>query len=140
MVKAKEGFEIVLDKAGNRVPYKEGDPKTGLKFIKVEIGKEIPSKFLKDIAKHNIHLLADIKFKDMRPINLPKELELEPSKSKVKKEYTKESLTEIYEKKGFSALRAIGDKFGVKGRSLKGLIRDILKSQEQRILFHHIFW
>ncbi len=132
MVKAKEGFEIVLDKAGNRVPYKEGYPKTDLKFIKVKKGEEIPSKFLKDIANHNIHLLADVKFKDMRPINLPKELGLDPSKPKVKKEYTKESLTEIYEEKGFSALRAIGDKFGVKGRSLKGLIADILKAQEQR--------
>ena len=132
MVKAKEGFEIVLDKAGNIVPYKEGDPKTDLKFIKVEKGKEIPTKFLKDIATHNIHLLADIKFKDMRPINLPKELGLGFSNPKVKKEYTKESLTKIYEEKGFSALRAIGDKFGVKGRSLNGLIADILKAQEQR--------
>lgn len=54
----------------------------------------------------------------------------ETKKPKKKKEYTKESLLEITNKKGFSGLRNIGKKFKVKFRSIEEGIREILEAQK----------
>ncbi len=138
-MKASGDFVIVIDKDRHPVPYKDGDSKRGLKFIPVKKGEDIPKEFLKRIAQYNLHLVDGVIFKDKAPTNLPLELGLtppeflkKPKKAKAKIEYTKESLNQIYENKGFSALRKIGNTFGVKDRSSKRLIKEILKAQKQR--------
>ena len=133
-LKATEDFVIVLSKSGMRIPYKEGDDKKDLKFIKVQKGKEIPKEFAQQIVDRNLELL-DLEYKDKRPI-LPKEYErvIEvPKKMKIeKRKYSQESLTQIMSKEGFSGLKKIGEEFGVTARSSRRLIVEILRAQEER--------
>ncbi len=133
-LKATEDFVIVLSKTGMRIPYKEGDDKTGLKFIKVQKGKDIPKDYTQQIIDRNLELL-DLKYKDKRPI-LPKEYERvaeAPKKMKIeRRKYSQESLTILYGKEGFSALKKIGEEFGVTDRSSRKLIVEILRAQEER--------
>ncbi|MAF50790.1 MAG: hypothetical protein CMH64_01735 [Nanoarchaeota archaeon] len=134
-MKASEDFVIVVDKDGLRVPYKSGDPKTGLKFTQVKKGSQIPEAYLKEIAEKNIDLIADIVYEDKVPINLPKGVGLPvvSKKMKIKKrKYSQESLTKIKNEEGFSALKKIGEEFGVTDRSSKRLIVEILRAQEEK--------
>ncbi len=134
-MKASEDFEIVIDKDGHRVPYKSGDSKAGLKFIKVKKDTEIPKDYLKEIAERNINLVAGVVYKYMVPQNLPEGVGISVvSKTlKIKKrKYTQNSLTKIKNEQGFSALKKIGKDFGVTDRSSKRLITEILKVQEER--------
>ena len=133
-LKATEDFVIVLSKTGMRIPYKEGDDKTDLKFIKVEKGKDVPKEHIQNIVDRNLELL-DLEYKDKKPI-LPKEYERVipvAKEMKIKKrKYTQESLTVLYGKEGFSALKKIGEEFGVTDRSSRKLIVEILRAQEER--------
>lgn len=135
-MKSIEDFIIVTNKDGTRVPYRDGDSKEGLEFIEVKKGTEIPNKFLKEIAEKNLHLVAGVEFKDMIPINLPEGIGISPpilTEFKVKKrKYSQESLTKIYNEKGFSALKEIGTEFGVTDKSSKKLITEILRAQEEK--------
>lgn len=135
-MKSIEDFVIVIDKDGTRVPYRDGDSKEGLEFIQVKKGTEIPEKYLKEICEKNLHLVAGVEFKDMIPINLPEGIGISKpvlTEFKVKKrKYSQESLTKIYNEKGFSALKEIGTEFGVKENSYKKLIPEILRIQEER--------
>jgi hypothetical protein len=60
--------------------------------------------------------------------------EAEKKAEKVKKAagqmFSREQLEEIADEHGINGLRDVGDRLGVKGRSIEGLIEDILKAQE----------
>ncbi len=133
-MKATKDFNIILNEGGVRVPYKEGDDKTNLKFIEVKKGGEIPDDFLKSIIETNIEIV-DVEYKNKRPI-LPKELYNPPEKSKSmrinKRKYSQDGLNVTYNKEGFSALKKIGEEFGVTDRSARKLIGEILRAQEEK--------
>ncbi len=80
-------------------------------------------------------LIEPLEYKDMKPI-LPKEYERVvemPKKMKIeRRKYSQESLTILYGKEGFSALKKIGEEFGVTDRSSRKLIVEILRAQEER--------
>lgn len=137
--KAGEDLVIIMNKEGAIVPYKEGDPKTELTFTKIKKGETIPKEFLKRFVERNIEKIGDVEYKDKLPINLPKDLGIiskpVPKEMKIKKrKYSQESLTDIYEKDGFSALRKIGLEFDppVKDNSSRRIIVEILRAQEER--------
>ena len=133
-LKATKDFVIILSKSGMRIPYKEGDDKKDLKFIKVQKGKDIPKEFAQQIVDRNLELL-DLEYKEMKPV-LPKELIRtieEPKEMKIKKrKYSQDSLNTVYDEEGFSALKKIGEEFGVTDRSSRRLIVEILRAQEER--------
>ena len=134
-MKATQDFRIIVNKARLRVPYKEGDSTKGLEFINVKKGHEIPSEFISDFIAKNLEYV-DVLYKDKKPI-LPKELQPdapeEPKEMKIKKrKYTQESLNTIYDEQGFSALKKVGEEFGVTDRSSRKLVVEILRAQEER--------
>ena len=134
-MKATQDFMIIVNKDRIRVPYKEGDSKTGLEFIPVKQGKEIPTEFISYIVMRNIELV-DVEYKDMKPI-LPKNLQPpapeEPKEMKIKRrKYTQDSLNAIYDEQGFSALKKVGEEFDVTDRKASRLIIEILRAQEER--------
>lgn len=136
-MKAGEDLIIIRNKDGTIVPYKEGDPKNHLTFTKVPKGTQIPREFLKRFIERNLEKIGDVIYKDSYPINLPKDLEIvkppTPKEMKIKKrKYSQDSLYEIYNDKGFSALKKIGEEFGVTDRSSRKLIVEILRAQEER--------
>ena len=136
-MKAAENLVIVMHKIHkNQVSYKEGDSKKDLEFHTIKRGSQIPDKFLKRLVNHNIEKIGDVKYKDKVPINLPKDLlpKVEVSKKmKIKKrKYSQESLTKIYNDKGFTALKKIGEEFKVTDRSSRRLIVEILRAQEEK--------
>ncbi len=133
---ATEDFTIAVNKDGFRVPYRVGVTYKNLTFIHVRKGNEIPTKFLKNIIEHNIELV-DVKYKFRKPINLPNGMDIsQPEISKTMKinrrKYSQESLTKLYNEKGFSALKEIGKEFGVTDRSYRRLINEILTAQETK--------
>ena len=134
MVKARQDFVLYLDKSGNPLPHKEGEPLGEARKVLVKRGKEVPSEVLK-LVFNNIPDYLDLKYKNNNILTTPeieKALEEKPSKVPKKsepKKYTKESLLEVLAKKGFKALKLIGKKFNVTDRSSKRLIREILKAQ-----------
>ncbi len=136
-MKAGEDLVIIRNKEGSIVPYKSGDPTKDLTFTIIKKGKDIPKEHLKRLVERNIEKIGDVEYKDKFPINLPKELgkvptpPSEPMKVK-KRKYSQDSLYEIYNDKGFSALKKIGEEFGVTDRSSRRLIVEILKAQEER--------
>ena len=138
-MKAGEDLTIRLDKkSGAIVPYKSRTPTDGLKFIVIKKGEDIPTKLLKRYIDRNLEKIGDVKYVDKRPINLPKDLYAPPVVSttmKIKRrKYTQDSLNEIYNEKGFSALKEIGREFDpiVKDNSSRRIIVEILKAQEER--------
>ena len=136
-MKAAEDLVIVLDtKQKVIVPYRDGDSKKDLEFIKIAKGKEIPDKYLERFVRCNIEKIEGVVFKEGVPTNLPKGLwkpELFPTKFKIKRrKYSQESLTVLYNEKGFSALKTIGSEFNVTDRSYKRLITEILAVQDER--------
>ena len=137
-MKAGEDLVIIRNKDGTTVPYKEGDSKDDLTFTTIKKGKEIPKEFLKRYVEHNIEKIGDVIYKDSFPINLPKDLEVPAPVAKEmkikKRKYSQDSLYEIYndKEKGFSALKKIGEEFGVTDRSSRRLIVEILRAQEER--------
>ena len=138
-MKAGEDLVIIRNKDGTTIPYKEGDSKEDLTFTTIKKGKEIPREFLKRFVEHNIEKIGDVIYKDKFPINLTKEMGIVPAPvAKVKKikkrKYSQDSLYEIYndKEKGFSALKKIGEEFGVTDRSSRRLIVEILRAQEER--------
>ena len=138
-MKAGEDLIIIIDESGTLVPYKEGDSKDGLTFKTIKKGTEIPGEFLKRFIERNLEKIGDVIYKDKVPINLPKDLGLTTppvsKKMKIKRrKYSQESLTEIYNKDGFSALRKIGQEFDppVIDRSYRRIIVEILRAQEER--------
>ena len=118
------------------VSYKDGDSTKGLKFVKIKKGEEIPDKYLKRFIDRNLEQIADVKYIDKVPVNLPKGLYIPPKVSKEmkikKRKYSLESLTKIYNKDGFSALKEVGKEFGVTDRSYRRLMNEILTVQEER--------
>lgn len=134
-MKATKDFVIVLNKDGHRTPYKEGDDKAGLKFVEVKKGGEIPTEFIKHYINHNIEMV-EVEYKDNKPF-IPPGLFDSPKVStemKIKKrKYSQDSLNEIYNKEGFSALRKIGKEFDppVVDNSSRRIIVEILKRQEE---------
>jgi len=138
-MKAGEELVIIRNKDGTIVPYKSGHSTKDLTFTKIKKGTEIPREFLKRIVERNIEKIGDVIYKDKVPINLPKDLGLTPTpipkKMKIKRrKYSQESLTEIFNKDGFSALRKIGQEFDppVIDRSYRRIIVEILRAQEER--------
>ena len=77
-----------------------------------------------EIKNHKDVILEVIKLKKENEI--PKPPKPIPEQGK----YTKESLQEIYDKKGIDALRNIAKKFKVKFRSIEEGIREILEDQK----------
>ena len=134
-MKATKDFTIIL-REGIRVPYKEGDDKTNLKFIKIKKNQEIPNEHIRNIIERNLELV-DVEYKDKKPI-LPKEFSPEPKpikKMKIeKRKYSQESLTKLYNEEGMSALKEVGKEFDplVTDRSYRRLIAEILRAQEER--------
>ena len=131
MVKARQNFVMYLDKSGNPLPYKEGDPLGEARKVSVKKGNEVPSEIL-NIVFYNIPDYLDLEYKNNNIIvskELKLKLEKKPKVSKKQEKYTEESLLEILDKKGFKALKLIGKKFNVTDRSSKRLIREILKAQ-----------
>lgn len=135
-MKAAEDLVIITNKNGVVVPYKHGDSKKDLKFITVKKGNEIPQQHLKRYIDHNLEKIAGVIYEDKVPTNLPEGLykpELFSTELKIKKRrYTQNSLTKIYNEKGFSALKKIGLEFGVTDRSKRRIITEILAVQEER--------
>ena len=136
-MKASEDLVIVRNENGVIVPYKEGDSKKDLTFKVIKKDTEIPKEFLKRFVERNIEKIGDVKYIDKFPVNLTKELGIKPTpvakEMKIKKrKYSQESLTEIRNKGGFSALKKVGEEFGVTDRSSKRLIIEILRAQEER--------
>ena len=136
-MKAAEEIIIVRNKIHkNIVPYKDGDSKVGLEFTVIKKGSEIPKEHLIRLISSNMELIGDVEYVDKVPINLPADLYNRPEVSKEmkikKRKYTQNSLTKIYNDKGFSALKEIGAEFGVTDRSRKRLITEILAIQEER--------
>ena len=138
-MKAGEDLVIIRNKDGTTIPYKEGDSKEDLTFTTIKKGKEIPREFLKRFVEHNIEKIGDVIYKDKFPINLPKDLGIVPApvakEMKIKKrKYSQDSLYEIYNEKGFSALKKIGLEFDppVKDNSSRRIIVEILRAQEER--------
>ena len=134
-MKAAEDIVIAQNKDDVIVPYKSGYPTKDLKITEIKKGEEIPKQFLKRFAERNLEWIADVKYINKVPVNLPTELELNlPEVSKTmkieKRKYSQESLTKIKNEKGFSALKEIGKEFGVTDRSSKRLITEILREQE----------
>lgn len=135
-MKAAQEFTLYIDNNGQITSYKEGDDKK-VKKLTVKVGADIPKAYEKEIVERNIEY-ADIEYIHKVP-QLPKHLGavIKPittaKKMKInKRQHSKESLLKLYNDKGFSALRAIGIKFKVKGRSSMGLINDILNAQEEK--------
>ena len=131
MIKARQDFVMYLDKSGNPLPYKEGDPLGEARKVSVEKGNEVPSEIL-NIVFYNIPDYLDLEYQNNNIIvskELKLKLEKKPKVSKKQEKYTEESLLEILDKKGFKALKLIGKKFNVTDRSSKRLIREILKAQ-----------
>ncbi len=131
MIKARQDFVMYLDKSGNPLPYKEGDPLGEARKVSVKKGNEVPSEIL-NIVFYNIPDYLDLEYKNNNIIvskELKLKLEKKPKVSKKQEKYTEESLLEILDKKGFKALKLIGKKFNVTDRSSKRLIREILKAQ-----------
>ena len=134
-MKAAEDIVIIKNEEGIIVPYKSGASTKELTFKTIKKGKEIPSDVLVRMVARNIEKVADIVYKDKIPTNLPKELYSKPTPEKMiikKRKYTQESLTEIYNTGKFSALKKVGDEFGVTDRSSSRLIVEILRAQEER--------
>ena len=133
---AGEELVIIQNKEGATVPYKDGDSKENLVFTVIKKGNEIPDEHLKRYIDHNIEKIGDVKYKDKKPINLPKGFGLPepvPREMKIKKrKYSQTSLNAIYGKDGFSALKKIGEEFGTTDRSARRLIVEILRIQEER--------
>lgn len=133
-MKAIQDFILYIDDNGQRTSYKEGESKKVKKLI-IRKGVEIPKDYIKEIVEKNLEYV-DVQYINKVP-QLPKDLAPPPKPVvkdfKIKKrEHSMESLTKLYDEKGFSALRDIGDKFNVKGRSKHGLITDILNAQEEK--------
>ncbi len=129
MVKARQDFVLYLDKSGNPLPHKEGEPLGEARKVLVKRGKEVPSEVLK-LVFNNIPDYLDLKYKNNNILTTPEiEKALEEKPSKVPKKYTKESLLEVLAKKGFKVLKLIGKKFNVTDRSSKRLIQEILNAQ-----------
>lgn len=136
-MKAAEDLVIIKNKDGIIVPYKEGNSKEGLTFVTIKKDKEIPKEYLKRFVERNIEKIGDVIYKDKFPVNLPKDLGIvpkpEPKTMEIKKrKYSQESLTEVMNKEGFSALKKIGAEFGVTDRSSNKLIVEILRAQEEK--------
>ena len=135
-MKAAEDIVIAQNKDGIVVPYKSGYPTTNLDIIEIKKGQEIPKQFLRRFVERNLELIADVKYINKVPVNLPKDLlpQKEVSKTmKIKKrKYTQDSLTEIRNKGGFPALKKIGEEFGVTDRSSRRIIIEILLAQEEK--------
>lgn len=136
-MKASEDLVIVRNKEGMTIPYKEGESKVDLTFKIIKKDTEIPKDFLKRFVDRNIEKISDVEYIDKFPVNLPKGFELTPAPvSKVmkikKRKYSQDSLNTIYDEKGFSALKKIGQEFDVTDRSSKRLIIEILRAQEER--------
>ena len=138
MVKARQDFELYLDKSGNPRSYKEGEPLGETIKVSVKKGEDVPSEVL-NLVFNNIPDYLDLKYKNNDIViskelklelekkhKIPKKLKLEPKKQE---KYTKESVLEILDKKGFKALKLIGKKFNVTDRSSKRLIQEILDAQ-----------
>ncbi len=135
-MKALQDFVIITNEGGTRITYKEGAPKKGLIFTQIKKGKEVPRRFLKDLVEKNLNLL-DIIYVEKRPTNIPKDLGVvlpePPKEMKIKKrKYSQDSLNIIFNEKGFSELKKIGQTFGVTDRSSRRLIVEILKAQEEQ--------
>lgn len=77
-----------------------------------------------EIKKHKSVVIEIIKEKKEK-----EEVKEIPKPPKILK-YTKESLQEIYEKKGLNTLRKIAKKFKVKFRSIEEGIKEILEAQK----------
>jgi len=134
-MKAAEDIVIIKNKEGIIVPYKSGDSKAGLTFKVIKKGSEIPYDILVRMVARNIEKVADVKYLDKIPINLPKGLYSKPEPEKMvikRRKYSQDSLTGIYDEKGFSALKKIGEEFGVTDRSSRRLIVEILRAQEEQ--------
>ncbi len=136
-MKAGEDLVIIKNKDGTIVPYKSGDSTKDLTFKTIKKDTEIPNEFLKRYVDRNIEKISDVKYVDKFPINLPKGFEKTPEPaSKVmkikKRKYSQDSLNTVYDEKGFSALKKIGEEFNVTDRSSKRLIIEILRAQEER--------
>ena len=131
MIKARKDFVLYLDKSGNPRPHKEGEPLGESRKVSIKKGEEVPSELI-NLLFYNLPDYLDLEYKNNN-IVVSKELEAELKKtskvSKPKEKYTKESLLEVLEKKGFKALKLIGKKFNVTDRSSKRLIKEILKAQ-----------
>lgn len=63
--------------------------------------------------------------------DLPVQEIIEKQKPSRKGGYTFENLSELADKGGIKPLREIGEKFGVKGKAISELIREILEAQEK---------
>jgi len=81
----------------------------------------------KQVTKDNIHEFElKPKVKEIKEEPKVLEPEKEEAKEKAEPKYTKESLTQIAKEKGITGLREIGDELGVKFRSIKEGIGEIL--------------
>jgi len=135
--KAGEDLVIITNEDEEIVSYKEGDPHKHLTFTKIEKGHKIPKDYLKRLAERNLEKIGDVEYINKVPVNLPKGMgrvvSPVPKVMKIKaRKYSQESLNVIYNEQGFSALKKIGEEFGVTDRSSKRLIVEILKVQEER--------
>lgn len=126
-MKAKQDFVIYVDSGNVPVPYKSGEDKKGIKAITVKKGKDIP----KEIEEYILHTNRD--FID-RSSEIPKELkDKTPPPIVRERKYSEEYLYKVYEKKGLTGLKEIGEKFNpsITDRSHRRLINEILAAQNR---------
>ena len=68
-MKAKQSFEVILDKKGNRVnaPYYDGDKLEGKKLLFKE-GDQVPEHISHDLSISNPELLEETKEKEVKEV------------------------------------------------------------------------
>ncbi len=137
-MKARQDFEICVDKEGNRLSFTDKIPE-GAKLHKFKVGDEVPKKFLGDLLTFNSDYL-DVKLKDGEMV-LPEGIEVDKkAREKVRShiaknpKYSQEGLYQKLNKMGFKAFREWAkkkfEKFKLTDRSGRVLIVEILNLQE----------
>lgn len=110
-MKARQDFEIAVDKkTGARVGY-YGAPDENTKLIKVKKGGKIPDKYLLDLIQSNIDYV-DVEFKDGVP-QIPKELLAKPVKEQ---KYTKPEFIALNREEQEKELKKLGIQFTPKDK------------------------
>lgn len=134
-MKARQDFEIVINSAGKRISYREGEDPKPNKIIKIKVGDLVPEAYIHDLLMYNPELL-EVEFENGRH-KLSEQQKKKYGfadvkiKPEVKKLYTQEGLLKLRKGKGFKALKKIGKLFGVTDRSTTKLIKEILIEQNK---------
>ena len=135
-MKAKQHFVIYLDKDGNMTSYYSGEDKQVTKK-EFKVNDEVPDVLVADLIKTNPDFLQVeygagqfvLTEDERKRFNMVSGKIERPAL--VEPRYSQENLTKILNEQGMKGLKEIGDKFGVKDRSSKNLIMEILRAQEE---------